>query len=228
MSFFKKLKDRLFRSSDKIGDGLDALVSDGAEELAPEPLGSAETAGDVGGPSARGQAVSPAAIAEPEPAPAPTPVQSPTPAPAPSPAAAPAPRRFLHRPRSLRRSPAAPSPAPPPKQAPTVAAAPAPEAPAAKPGFLGRILGRSAPEEARRVLDDAMLESLEELLIQADMGVDTAVRVTANIAEGRFGRKVSASELRGALAAEVARIMEPVARPMPLYPKSRRSCWWWA
>jgi fused signal recognition particle receptor len=71
---------------------------------------------------------------------------------------------------------------------------------------------------ARRVLDDAMLESLEELLIQADMGVDTAVRVTANIAEGRFGRRVSASELRGALAAEVTRIMEPVARPMPLYP----------
>jgi fused signal recognition particle receptor len=68
------------------------------------------------------------------------------------------------------------------------------------------------------VLDDAMLESLEELLIQADMGVDTAVRVTANIAEGRFGRKVSASELRGALAAEVTRIMDPVARPMPLYP----------
>jgi fused signal recognition particle receptor len=69
------------------------------------------------------------------------------------------------------------------------------------------------------VLDDAMLESLEELLIQADMGVDTAVRVTANIAEGRFGRRISTGELRQALAAEVARIMEPVARPMPLYPQ---------
>ena len=32
MSFFKKLKDRLFRSSDKIGEGLEALVSDGADE----------------------------------------------------------------------------------------------------------------------------------------------------------------------------------------------------
>jgi fused signal recognition particle receptor len=95
---------------------------------------------------------------------------------------------------------------------------PNPEPATAKPGLLGRILGRSGPEETRRVLDDAMLESLEELLIQADMGVETAVRVTANIAEGRFGRRVSASELRAALAAEVARIMEPVARPMPLYP----------
>ena len=68
-------------------------------------------------------------------------------------------------------------------------------------------------------MDDAMLESLEDLLIQADMGVDTAVRVTANIAEGRFGRRISSAELRSALAAEVARIMEPVARPMPLYPQ---------
>ena len=28
MSFFKKLKDRMFRSSDKIGEGLEALVAD--------------------------------------------------------------------------------------------------------------------------------------------------------------------------------------------------------
>ncbi len=64
-----------------------------------------------------------------------------------------------------------------------------------------------------------MLESLEELLIQADMGVDTALRVTANLAEGRMGRRVSATEIKQALASEIARIMEPVARPMPLYPK---------
>ncbi len=52
----------------------------------------------------------------------------------------------------------------------------------------------------RRVLDDAMLESLEELLIQADMGVDTALRVSANLAEGRMGRRVSAEEIKQALA----------------------------
>ena len=31
MSFFKKLKDRMFRSSDKIGEGLEALVADNPE-----------------------------------------------------------------------------------------------------------------------------------------------------------------------------------------------------
>jgi fused signal recognition particle receptor len=68
------------------------------------------------------------------------------------------------------------------------------------------------------VLDDAMLERLEDLLIQADMGVDTALRVTANLAEGRLGKRVSAEEIKQALADEIARIMDPVARPMPLYP----------
>ena len=89
----------------------------------------------------------------------------------------------------------------------------APEA--AKPGLLARL----TDAEPKRLVDDEMLESLEDLLIRSDMGVETAARVTANIAEGRFGRRIGASELRGALAAEVARILDPVARPLPLYPQ---------
>lgn len=94
-----------------------------------------------------------------------------------------------------------------------------PEAPA-RPGLLGRLLGRGgagAGAAPRRVLDDAMLESLEELLIASDMGVDTALRVAANLAEGRMGKRLSVPEIKGLLAAEVARIMAPVARPLPLY-----------
>lgn len=161
MSFFKKLKERMFRSSDKIGEGLEALV---AEDTAPD------TAPDTGPENA--------------------PVNVPEKAPDIAPEIAPA-------------------------KSPHVAAPPSAPAPAAKPGLLGRIFGTS--EEPRRILDDAMLEDLEDLLIQADMGVETATRVTANIAEGRFGKKIGARELREALATEVARIMEPVARPLPLY-----------
>ena len=62
-----------------------------------------------------------------------------------------------------------------------------------------------------------MLEQLEELLITADMGVDTALRVTANMAEGRFGKKLSTDEIKRLLAAEITRIMDPVARPLPIY-----------
>lgn len=92
---------------------------------------------------------------------------------------------------------------------------------AARPGFLGRLLGQGERATAlRRALDDDMLESLEELLITADMGVETALRVTANMAEGRMGKKLSTREIKELLAAEIARIMAPVARPMPLYPKT--------
>ncbi|NNE52173.1 MAG: signal recognition particle-docking protein FtsY [Sulfitobacter sp.] len=96
-----------------------------------------------------------------------------------------------------------------------------PEEPAAKPGLLGRLMGRAAPKTVvRRTLDDDMLEQLEELLITADMGVDTALRVTANMAEGRFGKRLSVAEIKELLANEIARIMEPVAKPLPLYPKT--------
>ncbi len=89
-----------------------------------------------------------------------------------------------------------------------------------KGGLLTRIIGSRAPavEAPRRVIDDDMLEGLEDLLIGADMGVDTALRVVANIAEGRMGRRVTAEEIKGLLATEIARIMDPVARPLPLYP----------
>lgn len=92
----------------------------------------------------------------------------------------------------------------------------APETP--NPGILGRLFQRE-DDAPRRVLDDAMLEELEELLISADMGVDTALRVTANLAQGRLGKRLSVPEIKGALAEEIARIMEPVARPLPIYPR---------
>ena len=90
-----------------------------------------------------------------------------------------------------------------------------------RPGLINRLLRRSdAKTVTRRVLDDDMLENLEELLISADMGVDTALRVTANMAEGRFGKKLSAQEIKHLLAGEIARIMAPVAKPLPIYAKT--------
>ncbi len=100
-----------------------------------------------------------------------------------------------------------------------VISAPEPE-PVVKSGVLGRIRPRAAPKKVvKRALDDTMLESLEELLIATDMGVETALRVTANMAEGRFGKKLGAQDIKHLLSSEIARIMEPVAKPMPLYSK---------
>ena len=96
-----------------------------------------------------------------------------------------------------------------------------PEPAPAKPGLMGRLMGRSAAAPVvRRVLDDEMLEQLEELLISTDMGVDTALRVTANMAEGRFGKRLSVDEIKRLMATEVARIMDPIAKPLPIYAKT--------
>ena len=228
MAFFTKLKDRLFKSSSRIEQGLDAIVEDGgeaevlAEVLADEPQEVPPA------PETPAPAPDPQPEREPEqvPEPEPDPVTVPTPEPVtpeprrepePGPAPQPAPERPL-RPEPVQPVPDDPQPQSPPVEMPGLDV-PA-EIPGGNPGLLGRILGRQAPRTVtRRVLDDDMLEQIEELLISADMGVDTALRVTANLAEGRFGKKLSTDEIKRLLAAEITRIMDPVAKPLPLYPK---------
>lgn len=66
----------------------------------------------------------------------------------------------------------------------------------------------------KRKLDDDALEQLEELLIQGDLGVATAAKVTAELARTRFDKEVSPEEVRSALAEQIAGILEPVALPL--------------
>jgi fused signal recognition particle receptor len=146
MAFFQKLRERLFKSSAKLDEGLDALIDE-----APAP---------------------------------PEPAQAPAQAPAGA------------------------------AEAPGEAAAG--EAEAERKGLVARLFGGA---EKGRVLDDAMLESLEELLIAADMGFDTSLKLAARMAGGRFGRRLGAAEIKRLLADEIAAVLEPVARPMPIYPK---------
>ena len=73
----------------------------------------------------------------------------------------------------------------------------------------------------KRKLDDAALGELEELLITADLGVETAARLTREIAKTRFDREVDAEEVRAALAEAIAGILAPVARPLEISPEHR-------
>ncbi|WP_448189323.1 signal recognition particle-docking protein FtsY [Azospirillum sp. sgz301742] len=68
----------------------------------------------------------------------------------------------------------------------------------------------------KRKLDDEALEELEELLITADLGPATAARMTAELARTRFGKEIGPEEVKAALAAEVAKIVGPVARPLTI------------
>jgi fused signal recognition particle receptor len=70
----------------------------------------------------------------------------------------------------------------------------------------------------RRRLDAAALEELEELLIASDMGLGIAAEVTEKLRKTRFNQNVAPEEVRGALAEEVARLLDPVAKPLKLDP----------
>ena len=177
MAFFSKLKERLFKSSSKLEEGLDAIVEEGGE-VEEEALAQPETSLEHDGTEAQ---------TEPPEVEVPPTTQEPDP--------------LLEEVQGAEISTEKPE-TPKEKSA----------------GFFGRLIGRGGEiATKRRALDDDMLEQLEELLIASDMGVDAALRVTANIAEGRFGKKLSTEEIKTLLSDEIARIMEPVAKPMPLY-----------
>jgi fused signal recognition particle receptor len=67
---------------------------------------------------------------------------------------------------------------------------------------------------SKRKLDAATVEELEELLIRADLGVDTAARIAAAIGEGRYDKQVSDTEVKAILATEVEKVLVPVAKPL--------------
>ncbi len=66
----------------------------------------------------------------------------------------------------------------------------------------------------KRKLDAETLEDLEDLLVQADIGVTMAGRITSAISKGRFEKTISADEVREILAEEVTRVLTPVAVPL--------------
>jgi fused signal recognition particle receptor len=68
----------------------------------------------------------------------------------------------------------------------------------------------------KRKLDAETLGELEDLLIQADLGVDTAARITTALAKGRHDKAITTEEVRAVLAAEVERVLAPVARPLQI------------
>jgi fused signal recognition particle receptor len=96
---------------------------------------------------------------------------------------------------------------------------------AVKAGWFGRLkagLARStskltqniAAAFTKRKLDRAALEELEEILIDADLGPATAARIVEAFGKGRFEKEIAENELRTGLAAEIAALLRPVAKPL--------------
>ncbi|MTI44071.1 signal recognition particle-docking protein FtsY [Roseibium hamelinense] len=68
----------------------------------------------------------------------------------------------------------------------------------------------------KRKLDAGMLEELEDILIQADLGVDTAMAITDRLSDGRYNKEISPEEVRAILSEEVEKVLDPVAAPLDL------------
>ncbi len=66
----------------------------------------------------------------------------------------------------------------------------------------------------KRKLDANTLEDLEDALIQADFGLETATRISDAVGKGRYEKGISPDEVRAILATEVERALDPVAVPL--------------
>jgi fused signal recognition particle receptor len=67
---------------------------------------------------------------------------------------------------------------------------------------------------AKRRLDQAMLDEIEEVLIRADLGVETAARIAAAVGEGRYDKSITADEVKAVVATEVEKVLTSVAKPL--------------
>ena len=104
---------------------------------------------------------------------------------------------------------------------------PAAEAPAVKLSWFQRLrqglartssqlTGQIAALFTKRKLDEDTLDELEDLLIQADLGVETAMRITGALSSERYGKDVSGEDVSRIMASEITKVLKPVAKPLAL------------
>ena len=105
------------------------------------------------------------------------------------------------------------------------ALAPEVELPREKTGWLARLTrGLSRTSEklgsgiadlfTKSKFDAATLDELEDLLIQADLGLEAATRITEEVGRQRHERGLDGEGVRRVLAAAVEKILSPVATPL--------------
>ena len=68
----------------------------------------------------------------------------------------------------------------------------------------------------KRKLDAGTLEDLEDILIQADLGLVTSARIAKAVGEGRYDKQIEPAEVKAILAREVETILTPVGLPLAI------------
>ena len=80
----------------------------------------------------------------------------------------------------------------------------------------------------KRKLDAASLDDLEDILIQADLGLAAATRIREAVGRGRYDKGIEPDEVKAILADEVERALDPVARPLVIDRARGRSSSSWS
>ena len=68
----------------------------------------------------------------------------------------------------------------------------------------------------KRKLDAETVEELEHELIRADLGPEFAERMAAALGEGRFDKAITPDEVKTVLAAQIEKVLAPVAKPLEI------------
>src|SRR6185312_5430012 len=101
-----------------------------------------------------------------------------------------------------------------------------------KPGWWQRLTGGLKRSSAalgtaisdlvsKRKLDEATIADIEDVLIRADLGLETSRRISDALGEGRHDAAISADEIKAVVAAEVEKVLAPVAQPLAIDPAQK-------
>ena len=101
-----------------------------------------------------------------------------------------------------------------------------------KPGWWQRLTGGLKRSSAalggaisdlvsKRKLDAETIADIEDVLIRADLGLETSGRIADALGEGRHDAAISADEIKAVVAAEVEKVLAPVAQPLVIDPAQR-------
>jgi fused signal recognition particle receptor len=87
-------------------------------------------------------------------------------------------------------------------------------------GGLGRTsssLGSSLSAlVSNKPLEGETLDDLEDELVRADFGHELAARIVDALAEGRYPQGITPEQIKAVLAAEVEKVLTPVAKPLKI------------
>ena len=112
---------------------------------------------------------------------------------------------------------------PAPEPEPEVAPAPQPQ-PERRGGWFSRlseglskssrsITGSITSIFTKKKLDKATLQDLEDVLLQADLGLPMAERIVREVSAGRYDKEIDPEEVKRILSAEVSKVLKPVEVP---------------